>query len=679
MAKGRRHFFLYTALTLFLISNLFVTRAWPATEKVVYGFAGGTDGGQPTVGHLIRDAAGNLYGTTPSGGTYGAGTVFELIPGSNGSWTESVIYSLTGGSDGGQPSGGLTLGKDGNLYGTTATGGGYCGPTCGVVFEVRHLKTGWTEFPIYTFQGTDGAYPRGGVIFDSVGNLYGTTSSFGPNGCGTVFELTRKGNIWNENILHSFACAPDGSGPVGDLVFDNDGNIYGATEYGGSGCGVVFELTPGGTGWSETGLYRFDNSGTDGYNPNGSLVLDGTGTLYGTTIAGGTYGNGTVFALAPGWKESLLYEFSGGSDGSEPYSGVIFGQDGGLYGTTSFGGNNGGRGVVFGLHSGSKGWTEDFLYKFCPPDMNYCDDGAFPESALIQDDSGNLYGLTSWGGGNGTNCDEGGCGAVFEVRGPGDPFLSFPLQNRNAFDAKIISVFDHSSNWQYCADNVIEAYDGERGELEYGTDKQPTDPTCYLTGLPNLAYAFAQNDNKTPFSVNGQYVGVNGDGSKKYLQYDGHPGYDFATKDQNKNGQIPVLAAADGTVVCSNVPVPANCTTTTTTDPCIEGPGEIKIRHPNGYFSMYLHLSSSSVTAKEQVSSQQQIGISGDTGVCGNPHLHFEIRRSTCGNAQSCVCNLKQTENVNNCIPVDPYGWWGVGEDPYMHKSKKVENINLWK
>ena len=260
-------------------------------------------------------------------------------------------------------------------------------------------------------------------------------------------------------------------------------------------------------------------------------------------------------------------------------------------------------------------------------------------------------------------------------------FLSFPLQNRNAFDAKIVSVFDHSSNWQYCADGVVEAYDGETGELEYGTDNHPTDPTCYLTGRPNLTYAFAKN-NQTPFNVNGQYVGVNGDGRTKYLQYDGHPGFDFETKDQSKDGEIPVLAAADGTVVCSNVPVPAKCADNTTIDPCIEGPGEIKIKHSNGYFSIYLHLSSSSVTAGEQVSSQQQIGISGDTGVCGNPHLHFEIRRgsSSCANEQTCVCNLKQTENVNNCIPVDPYGWSGdPDKDPYMHWNKKVVNINLWK
>jgi murein DD-endopeptidase MepM/ murein hydrolase activator NlpD len=263
-------------------------------------------------------------------------------------------------------------------------------------------------------------------------------------------------------------------------------------------------------------------------------------------------------------------------------------------------------------------------------------------------------------------------------------FLSFPLLNRNASNAKIISVFDHSSNWQYCADNAVEAYDGEKGQLQYGTDSQPTDPTCYLTGLPNLAYGFAQNSDYQPFRVNGHYVGADGDGNGHpgidFLQYDGHPGFDFMTKDQSANGKIPVLAAAAGIVVCSNVPSPAKCSDTTTVDPCIEGPGEIKIRHSNGYFSIYLHLSSSSVTEGEEVSSQQQIGISGDTGVCNNPHLHFEVRKDTCGNASACLCSRKQTEDVNNCIPVDPYGWTGaINEDPYMHDGKLVKNINLWR
>ncbi len=271
----------------------------------------------------------------------------------------------------------------------------------------------------------------------------------------------------------------------------------------------------------------------------------------------------------------------------------------------------------------------------------------------------------------------GGNSEIYSVLSTG--FLSFPLQNETAYSAKIVSVFDHSSDWQYCSDNIVTAYDGETGKLEYGTDSQPTSPICYQTQLINLAFGFAQDKNKTPFYVNGQYVGVKGDGGKKYLQYDGHPGFDFVTTDQNKSGEIPVLAAAEGTVVCSNVPVPAQCSTKSTADPCIEGPGEIKIRHPNGYFSIYLHLSSSSVTANEHVSAQQQIGMSGDTGVCGNPHLHFEVRKSTCGNHAACRCDLAQTVNVKNCIPVDPYGWSGVGEDPYMHGKNKVPNVELWK
>src|SRR2546428_11615975 len=141
--------------------------------------------------------------------------------------------------------------------------------------------------------------------------------------------------------------------------------------------------------------------------------------------------------------------------------------------------------------------------------------------------------------------------------------------------------------------------------------------------MKNRSYGFAQSGNK-PFLINGHYVGVRGDGGATYLQYDGHPGFDFVTRDQGiGDGKIPVLAAADGTVVCSNVPT--SCSDATTVDPCVEGPGEVKIKHSNGYFSIYLHLSSSSVTAGQSVSSQQQIGVSGDTGVCGSPHLHFEV------------------------------------------------------
>jgi murein DD-endopeptidase MepM/ murein hydrolase activator NlpD len=297
-------------------------------------------------------------------------------------------------------------------------------------------------------------------------------------------------------------------------------------------------------------------------------------------------------------------------------------------------------------------------------------------------------GGSSYSVGTGTIHTQGyqsGNGQVIITFGTTSPvFLNFPLLNRNAFDAKIISVFDHSSNWQYCSDNSVEADDGEKGQLQNGTDSQPTDPTCFLTGLHNLAYGFAQNSTYQAFSVNGQYVGADGDGNGHpgidFLQYDGHPGYDFETKDQSANGKIPVLAAAAGTVVCSNVPSSPKCSNATTIDPCIEGPGEIKIRHSNGYFSIYLHLSSSSVTPGETVSAQQQIGVSGDTGVCNNPHLHFEIRKGSCGNSSSCTCSRAQTTNVNNCIPVDPYGWSdNIDNDPYTHDGKPVVNVNLWK
>jgi autotransporter-associated beta strand protein len=230
------------------------------------------------------------------------------------------------------------------------------------------------------------------------------------------------------------------------------------------------------------------------------------------------------------------------------------------------------------------------------------------------------------------------------------PFLSFPLMNRTASTAKINTVFDHSSKYQYCADGTVTAYDGEMGS------KRPSFVTSYPCGLTktqNKLFGFKQSSGKA-FSLNGQY---DGGGDTFHLFYDGHPGYDYKTTDQAANGQIPVLAAASGTVVCVNIDTQLKA-------PCTEGPGEIKIDHGNGYFTIYLHLSSSLVTARNTISSQQQIGVSGDTGVPGNPHLHFEVRQRVTGS--TCL--------VSKCFPVDPYGWAGTGTDPYT----RAPNVYLW-
>ena len=332
------------------------------TETVLYSFnwnGNGTDGTAPLAG-LIFDAAGNLYGTTYNGGTSADGTVFELTPAAGGTWTEKVLWSFGNGTDGTAPLAGLIFDAAGNLYGTTVSGGTYGN---GTVFELTPAAGGtWTEKVLWSFgNGTDGYQPFAGLIFDAAGNLYGTTSEGGTylyNG--TVFELTpTAGGGWTEQVLHSFNYnGTDGVWPYAGLIFDAAGNLYGTTESGGGGTygsGTVFELTPtGGGGWTEKVLHSFFCSPfncTDGYSPRAGLIFDAAGNLYGTTYNGGTYQYGTVFELTPaaggGWTETVLYSFGNGTDGVGPVAGLIFDAAGNLYGTTAYGGTG-----VDGLNEG---------------------------------------------------------------------------------------------------------------------------------------------------------------------------------------------------------------------------------------------------------------------------------------------------------------------------------------
>ena len=281
---------------------LFVTSTWAAAEeKVLHSFSGGADGTYP-YGGLIFDAAGNLYGTTTSGGTSNTGTVFELTPAAGGTWTEKVLHSFSGGTDGIHPYAGLIFDAAGNLYGTTDLGGAY---GYGTVFELTPAAGGtWTEKVLHNFNngGTDGTRPYARLTFDAAGNLYGTTYGGGAyNSYGTVFELTpAAGGTWTEKVLHSFGSGTDGLIPYGGLIFDAAGNLYGTTAYGGTNdLGTVFELTPkAGGGWTEKVLYSFGD-GTDGVSPLAGLIFDAAGNLYGTTQHGGTYNYGTVFEIAP--------------------------------------------------------------------------------------------------------------------------------------------------------------------------------------------------------------------------------------------------------------------------------------------------------------------------------------------------------------------------------------------
>jgi uncharacterized repeat protein (TIGR03803 family) len=334
------------------------------TEKVLYIFQGGADGGTP-YGGLVRDAKGNLYGTTFVGGASGNGTVFELVRGSGGTWTETVLYSFAGGTDGAEPRAGLLL-KGNTLYGTTSLGGtgtacGIFGGPCGTVFQLKRANGVWTESVLYSFGGsTDGGLPYGGVVLDKAGNLYGTTSQNGPTGYGTVFELSPGNSGWTETTLYSFTGGSDGKVSYGGVVLDAHGSLYGTTSQGGDGGGgTVFQMKSGSGGWTLTTLHAFTGSPDGNYSEAG-LVQKGN-AFYGTTFGGGTgsacgpFGGtpcGTVFKVSRAkntWNEEIMYSFLGGSDGALPSSGLIVNQEGNLFGTAAYAGTAG-QGVVFEIH-----------------------------------------------------------------------------------------------------------------------------------------------------------------------------------------------------------------------------------------------------------------------------------------------------------------------------------------
>jgi uncharacterized repeat protein (TIGR03803 family) len=335
------------------------------TETTLYAFTGGSDGGTP-MANLILDKSGNLYGTTESGGggpcnTFippGCGVVFRLSPSSGGNWTETVLHTFAGCRDGVYPLAGLVLDAQDNLYGTTSAGGNGCNGGDGIVFKLSSVNGVWRETVLHRFQGrpTDGSQLYSGLTLDAAGNLYGTTSQGGTYGCGTVFRLTKSATGWTESLLHIFACGTDGNFPVAGVTFDCAGNLYGTTEFGGienqDGYGTVFKLSRSGGTWNEAVLHRFSN-GRDGAEPAGQVIFDSHGGLLSTTYAGGRYASGSVFALISSnesWTETVLYSFTGGTDGAYPLAGAIIGPSGHLYGTT-FGGGYGrglqGDDVVF--------------------------------------------------------------------------------------------------------------------------------------------------------------------------------------------------------------------------------------------------------------------------------------------------------------------------------------------
>lgn len=410
--KGFRRFW----TTCCVVATIMVPFAATAVEKekVLHGFHGGKDGDGPS-GLLIWDNVGDLYGTTVAGGggtecrnSPGCGTVFQIAPGG----TETVLHAFAGGCDGASPRAGLVMDAAGNMYGTTQSGG-----TCnndegfGTVYK---LAPNGTESVFYAFEdGNDGDGPSGGLVTDSNGDLYGPAGGGGSGcngmGCGLIFKLTQNGTF---SVIHDFQGGSDGAGPYGDVIMDNAGNIYGTTlagggsGCGGGGCGTVFELAPDGT---ETVLYAFQG-GTDGWYPENGVVMDSAGNMYGTTWTGGAGGAGTVFEVTPTGTHSVLYSFQGGADGGDPQAGVILDGAGDLYGTTYGGGDRtsckatGGCGVVFEL---TPDGTETVLQAFnAKRDRRL---GVHPSAGLLLNEQGNLYGTTLQGGKRGD-------GVVFELK-----------------------------------------------------------------------------------------------------------------------------------------------------------------------------------------------------------------------------------------------------------------------
>jgi len=394
----------FTGLTLLLLS---VTLAANATDKVLYNFKGGDDGANPSSG-LIADRLGNLYGTTEGGGggDCDCGTVFMLSPPvrRGGSWTETVLYRFQG-PDGAGPAAGLILDAAGNLYGTTAFGGTHDG----TVFQLSPpSKPGgvWTETVLHEFDDEkgDGAYPLANLLMDKSGNLYGTTLfGGGPQQGGAVFEVsppTAPGGSWTETVIHRFHTLNDGALPEAALLIDSRGALYGTTmDTPQSGGGLVFKLRPPNPqheDWTERGLYKFQGV-DDGSEP--TYIAASGGLLYGETSLGGSANWGTIYQLTPqfgAWKELLLHEFQGGSDGGIPVGPLFIDRSGDIYGTT-YAGQQPDNGTVFRLSPKSDGtWTKTKLHEFGGQG-----DGATPNGGLVRGKGGALYGTTYAGGADG--------------------------------------------------------------------------------------------------------------------------------------------------------------------------------------------------------------------------------------------------------------------------------------
>ena len=380
---------------------LYTTLAWAGPKfKILHGFNGKDGAG--LWGNLIFDNQGNLYGPTGGGGPRSYGTVFELTPKPDGTWKHTVLHSFDENDHHPfGPLGGMVFDSSGNLYGTTE-GGAY---DYGTVFELTPGESRWTFEKILTFDFNNGADPCGALTIDTAGDLYGEA--------GVIFKLSQGPEGWRERVLY----LPPGTALDGP-VLDGAGNLYGTSEKGGAhclpqGCGTVYQVKPvGGGKWKHRILHSFGAFRNDGVGPSeGQLAIDQSGGVYGTTFTGGTNlcvtGCGTIFKLADNnghWKETILYNFRNDTTGNGPAAGVVLDKAGNIYGTTMYGGSpQCGCGVVYELSP-----TPDGMWKYTVLHRFVYTDGAQPAANLSLDNKGYLYGTTPIGG-------PGGLGVVFEV------------------------------------------------------------------------------------------------------------------------------------------------------------------------------------------------------------------------------------------------------------------------
>jgi hypothetical protein len=404
------------AIAIAFLLSLLQRPASAQTFHVIYTFTGHSSAANPIAG-VTLDRQGNVYGTTAWGGgsDTGNGTAYELQRTQSG-FIYHQLHDFGNGLDGSLPWAGVTIGPNGSLYGTTYVGGT---TQNGIVYNLRPPATfcrsvscPWNETILYNFtRGSDGGDPQGGVIFDQNGNMYGSNvNGGGGNDMGVVYKMTPSQGGWSYRVLYAFTGGPDGANP-GSLIFDSAGNLYGAAAAGGQpgcsgfGCGTVFQLSPSGSGWTEQTLYTFHDS-SDGADPQGGLIMDSAGNLYGSTCCGDGTG-GTIFELSPAggsWTFNLLYSYNNNS-GLGPWGNLVRDSAGNLYGASVFNGLYG-QGVVFKLTPTNGGWVYTSVHDFTGGT-----DGGWPEGGLAIDGEGNIYGTTYQGGLQ--SC--GFCGVVYEI------------------------------------------------------------------------------------------------------------------------------------------------------------------------------------------------------------------------------------------------------------------------